>query len=121
MCAVCRSKYHRQHYELNKARYIEQATRNNPIQRQRARDYVLAYLAEHPCVDCKEGDPVVLDFDHLRDKKYNICNLVRNGASLETIRIEIEKCEVRCANCHRRRTAATFGHYRHAAGRPGRS
>jgi hypothetical protein len=29
-----------------------------------------------------------------------------------TILAEIEKCEVVCANCHRRRTAARMGYFR---------
>jgi hypothetical protein len=70
--------------------------------------YLIGYFAEHPCVDCGESDPIVLEFDHLRDKAFSI------GGSLtdrpwEAILEEIEKCEVVCANCHRRRTAQTRG------------
>ena len=51
---------------------------------------------------------MVLEFDHLRDKRFNIGAALpyRNWAELLA---EIEKCEVVCANCHRRRTfAATW-------------
>lgn len=61
---------------------------------------------------CGETDPVVLDFDHLRDKKENISWLVCHGAKLEIITEEIAKCEVRCANCHRRKTAKQFDWYK---------
>lgn len=65
--------------------------------------YVLSYLAAHPCVDCGEDDPVVLEFDHVQtDKVASISDLVHKGYKLELIVAEIEKCEVRCANCHRR-------------------
>jgi phage-related protein len=77
----------------------------------RNREWVLAYLLEHPCVDCGEGDPIVLHFDH-RDgqKKYKgVSFLVKKGRSLEVIKSEVEKCDVRCANCHMRRTAKQFG------------
>lgn len=68
------------------------------------------YLCEHPCVDCGERDPVVLELDHVRgDKRDNIANLIRSGRSWEPIRAEIAKCEVRCANCHRRATARRNG------------
>ncbi len=54
---------------------------------------------------------MVLEFDHLRDKRFDI------GASLpyrnwQSILDEIAKCEVVCANCHRRRTARRRGNLR---------
>jgi hypothetical protein len=62
-------------------------------------------LIEHPCVDCGENDPVVLDFDHKSDKVASISYLLGTVAGWERVEKEIEKCEVRCANCHRRKTA----------------
>jgi hypothetical protein len=56
------------------------------------------------CVDCGEKNPIVLDFDHLRDKKYNISRMIHDGFSWKAILKEISKCEVVCANCHRLRT-----------------
>jgi hypothetical protein len=68
-------------------------------------NYVSAYLLAHPCVDCGEADVVVLEFDHVRGgKDRNICDLARDGVSLKRLQDEIDKCEVRCANDHRRRT-----------------
>ncbi len=66
-----------------------------------AKDFVWGYLTSHPCVDCQNSNPVVLEFDHIRDKNYNISNMVSQGMGVDTIAKEIEKCEVRCANCHR--------------------
>lgn len=64
-----------------------------------------AYLSSHPCVDCGETDIRCLEFDHVRDNKsYNIATLIKNAASWSAIEAEIAKCEVRCANCHRRKT-----------------
>lgn len=70
------------------------------------------YLAAHPCVDCGESDPVVLQFDHLRDKRTEISKMLRRGFTWTTIELEIAKCDVRCASCHRRRTAMERGYYR---------
>jgi 5-methylcytosine-specific restriction endonuclease McrA len=66
----------------------------------------------HPCVDCGEADRVVLEFDHLRDKKNCISVMVWAGNSTKTLKEEIEKCEVRCANCHKRKTTKDQGYYR---------
>lgn len=78
--------------------------------RARNKRYILAYLQKHPCVDCKEGDPVVLEFDHVRGNKIDtISNLAfKYTSSLKRITEEIKKCQVRCANCHRRRHAREF-------------
>ena len=38
--------------------------------------------------------------------------LARGGLSWDVVEAEIGKCEVRCANCHRRRTAVQLGAYR---------
>ena len=72
---------------------------------------LLEYLLEHPCVDCGETDHVVLEFDHLRDKAYNVSRLLL-GYSWSRILEEIKKCEVVCCNCHRRRTFSRQGAWR---------
>ena len=74
--------------------------------------FVIEYLETHPCVDCGESDPCTLDFDHVRgDKKFCVSKRVNTASKWETILAEIEKCEVRCANCHRRKTAKEQGWY----------
>ena len=64
-------------------------------------------MLTHPCIDCGENDILVLEFDH-RDKKVktgDINSIIRNSGSLEKLTEEISKCDVRCANCQRRKTA----------------
>ena len=56
------------------------------------------------CQDCGVTNPIVLDFDHLKDKKYNVSRMIHDGFSWAAIKKEIAKCEVVCANCHRIRT-----------------
>jgi hypothetical protein len=74
-----------------------------------ARRFMDDYLAAHPCVDCGERDPDVLDFDHVAEKASLVSALVAWGARRSRIEAEIARCEVRCANCHRRVTAQRAG------------
>lgn len=80
---------------------------------------ILGHLQQNPCVDCGETDPVVLDFDHRDEntKSFSVANGVSKRVSLEALIAEIAKCDIRCANCHRRRTAVQFNwfKYREAA------
>lgn len=72
---------------------------------------ILKHLGSHPCIDCGEGDPVVLEFDHVRGKKkMNVSRMVKT-CGLVTLNEEIAKCDVRCANCHRRVTAKRNGNW----------
>jgi hypothetical protein len=111
-CRPCRSAYKKEHYSKHRDRYISNARdRRTRVKDERVR-FLVDYLREHPCVDCGEEDVVVLEFDHLRDKSFGVSSgLLRNWGE---VLAEIEKCEVVCANCHRRRTAARGG-FRRAA------
>jgi len=73
---------------------------------------LLAYLLDHPCVDCGETNPIVLEFDHLRDKRINVSELANRAVPFERVLAEIEKCEVVCANCHRIRSCTRLDSYR---------
>jgi hypothetical protein len=107
-CRPCRSAYGREHYEAHRQRYIDQAAESKRRLTLERTLYLLDYFKSHPCVDCGELDPVVLEFDHLRDKSFTIGQaLSRKGWA--NILAEMEKCEVVCANCHRRRTAVRRG------------
>ncbi len=78
-----------------------------------ARKIVWDHKLKHKCLDCGETDPVVLEFDH-RDPSLKCFNIAsqRNAALDPTkLLLEIKKCDVRCANCHRRKTAIERKHY----------
>lgn len=112
ICLSCQRAYTKRWYLKNRGKQIAAAyarrVRESKILGRKIRDY----LRDHPCVDCGESDPDVLDFDHLRDKRADVSTLVHLAVSWEVAIAEIAKCEVRCANCHRRRTARVRGHYR---------
>jgi hypothetical protein len=77
-CRPCRAEYKREHYLANRRRYIDQARRRKKIVGAERVEYLVAFLHGHPCVDCGETDPVVLEFDHLRDKKFGIAQGIRD-------------------------------------------
>ncbi len=81
--------------------------------RVRIREFLLGYLSNKKCIDCGEGDPVVLDFDHRKqsNKFKNISRMLSGHYSWESILKEIEKCDIRCANCHRRKTYIQLGYW----------
>lgn len=65
----------------------------------------LAYLEDHPCVDCGEDDLRLLEHDHVRGTKAeDVSKLISSGASLERIARERALCDTRCVNCHRRKS-----------------
>jgi hypothetical protein len=107
-CRPCRSAYGKEHYAANRQRYIDQAAE---LKRKLALErtlYLIEFFSVHPCIDCGEQDPVVLEFDHLGSKSFSIGGNL-SDRSWQSILNEIEKCEVVCANCHRRRTSRRRG------------
>ena len=107
-CRPCRADYKQEHYRANRRRYIDMAQRRKRAMAAERIEYLVAFLREHPCVDCGETDPVVLEFDHLRDKKFGIAQGIRDR-DWQSVLDEMAKCDVVCANCHRRRTALRGG------------
>lgn len=101
----------RRHYEANKAKIKARAREHTTRTKKAVREWLHTYLLEHPCVDCGETSPIVLEFDHVRGKKeFNVGEAVSKGRSLRRVIAEVEKCEVRCANCHRHKTYKEAGH-----------
>lgn len=118
-CRSCANAYYREYYKNadkahSRARRAAWVARNRDSHRAYQREFQRARRAEAskiitaakdvPCVDCGVKYPTAaMDFDHVRgEKKFNIGT--RNGvSSLDSLRAEIAKCDVRCAVCHRLR------------------
>lgn len=105
MCKMCRREYDKRKYkekpEIYKQRHFDHKKRQTIKNRE-----VIWEEIQKPCTDCGLVDPIVMEFDHRpsEEKKYDIGRMVGNTYSLETLRAEIAKCDVVCANCHRCRT-----------------
>jgi 5-methylcytosine-specific restriction endonuclease McrA len=99
----------RRHYEKHRDQVIAKAKEYSKAARNRIRAYITAHLKDNPCVDCGEADPIILEFDHVVGKDFNISDAVRKGVGMKKLKDEIAKCEVRCSNCHRRKTYQRSG------------
>lgn len=109
-CLECSKAKDQKHYLCSKARRARIRQRNEEA-RNRYREWIFDYLQKHPCVDCGETDVIVLDFDHRENKTNNVTSMVH--CSIEKLEEEVAKCDIRCANCHRRKTAKEEGFYRY--------
>jgi hypothetical protein len=109
-CRSCQAAYSREHYRRNRPAYLERTATQRKFNREECRQQVYNYLNVHSCVDCGESDPIVLEFDH-RDpsKKRAAISRLTSHVTWAALKREIAQCDVRCANCHRRRTAEQFG------------
>ena len=91
----------------------------SPRARKRGAKWRLAGMIKlaQGCVDCGYNEhAIALQFDHVRGiKKSNVSDLIRRDYSWKTILKEIEKCEVRCSNCHAVMTAHRKLSYRESA------
>lgn len=100
----------RKYYEANKAKVKARTREHTTRTRKEVREWLHTYLLEHPCIDCGEDNPIILEFDHVRGKKvFNIGEASSKGYSLKRVVAEVAKCEVRCANCHRKKTYKEAG------------
>ena len=112
-CKYCTREEIRRHYYKNREYYIIKARKRNAEIRSMLRQYILKFLQKHPCVDCGEKDPIVLEFDHQKDKLTSVSKILQSRRrTLDILKKEIAKCVVRCANCHRRKTAKDFNWYK---------
>jgi hypothetical protein len=109
-CRACQSARSREHYQRNSSSYIRRARAMDKRTRAENRLRLHALLEEAACLDCGTRDFAVLEFDH-RDpatKAADVSTLVRTARPWSRVVSEITKCDVVCANCHRRRTARQF-------------
>jgi hypothetical protein len=109
ICKTCAKKESRKYYYANidtqRAQALIRAKRN----RYNLRNKFNHYLTDKKCIKCGIADPVVLEFHHHHnDKAYNIASMIIRGFGWERILAEIKKCDILCANCHRKQTALDY-------------
>src|SRR3989304_2271224 len=95
--------YRRQWYKRNRDKIRAQQKELYKCNRHQ----ILELKGQEGCLDCGESDVRVLEFDHVPErgpKRYNIPASLRFEKMGVRLKEELAKCDVICANCHRRRT-----------------
>lgn len=85
-------------YHRNKAKERQRRT----ARKRKLRQWKRALMATLKCERCPESHPATLEF-HRRDpskKEFSVSKMF--GRSVETVKREMAKCDVLCANCHRK-------------------
>lgn len=114
ICRECSNKRSREYYNEKGEEHKKNVVRRNRKYRDKIREFILDILNNSECKDCGNKDVRVLEFDHLPEfeKSYNISDMLKSSLSIESIQIEINKCEIVCANCHRIRTNIRQDNYK---------
>ena len=120
-CKKCQNDYHNNKWYKKKKVERVQQVKEYKLHKKRVnyRKVIKDYFSKG-CIDCGEMDIRVLEFDHVRGVKKRfkhrrgegVSFLLMNGYNWETIKKEIDKCEVRCCNCHKLRTYEQFNYLR---------
>ncbi len=107
ICKKCDNERHKLYYKSHRKECLARSYKDKRNRRVDRQTRIAKYLLSHPCVGCGEKDIIVLDFDHRnpKDKTNAVSKLADLGYSWKIIEKEIAKCDVKCANCHKKRTA----------------
>ena len=143
-CKPCHSAYQKEYYRRNSKAQLERMYKNRRIRKKQIHKFLSDYFYAHTCVDCakkkkkirallgnkvdkKTIDQVIsvfdsdirnLTFDHLytRGKKeHTIADMIRDIQPISRIQKELQKCVVRCHNCHDVITVKRSKNWRHRA------
>ena len=93
-----RREYKREWYSKNKH------TEKNSVKKRKRKikEWFKEYKIKLSCSKCGENHPATIDFHHKGKKENQVAQMVHWGYSIENIKREIKKCQVLCANCHRK-------------------
>lgn len=107
-CKECYRERGRTYYHQNREKQSQLAILRKRKYKKERSEYVNEWKKDRPCQDCGNVyAPWVMDFDHREGEAEigSISSLTgRSTIRIERIKIEIGKCDLVCANCHRQRT-----------------
>lgn len=112
-CSDCTKIISKDHYIKNVSVYVQKARNNDIKYLDRNRKWLLGYFEDKCCLHCGITDMRVFQFDHRETSlKVDSVSCMMRSSSLEKLQIEIEKCDILCANCHQIKTAEQFKHWK---------
>lgn len=111
-CKECQNIKQTNAYKQNSLYYKKETKNYRRILKEKNQKLLWDFFLKNPCVKCGETNPVVLELDHLRDKKYCVSRIIYSH-TWESVQKEMEKCQVLCSNCHRKKTVKDLGHYKY--------
>jgi hypothetical protein len=101
-----RKEYDRKRHLVNKRKdsYNDRRRKANRKRTESVKAWLRAYKATQSCQKCEENHPACLDFHHRNpsEKECEVGNAPWRGWSIKKLEKEISKCDVLCANCHRK-------------------
>ena len=99
-CKFCWKEIRKESYNKNKKVTLNRNKRN----KKKNLEWYVEYKSKLKCIKCGEDHPACLEFHHTnpKEKDFNVSINVRSTYSVNKILKEIKKCEVLCANCHRK-------------------
>lgn len=103
-CKACQKEISRKSYLKHRDRVLKRTKAKKKRYSVQSAAMIDKFLAGKICVICGETDRIVFEFHH-RDpakKKYNVGGMAQRGYAQKTILKEMKKCDILCANCHRR-------------------
>ncbi len=109
-CKVCQNLKQSDAYKSKQKVYSSKHKKYRADLRKQNQKLLWEFFESNPCVRCGETNPVLLDLDHLSDKKYNISQIIYSH-TWDSVCEEMAKCQVLCCSCHRKKTAKDLGWY----------
>lgn len=99
ICKECRIIYIHENYIKNKKAYFNR----NKKTRNKNKKLIWNIKLNSKCIKCGENHPAVLDFHH-RNKENKLFEISTGWKKSGRLKIleEIKKCDILCANCHRK-------------------
>jgi 5-methylcytosine-specific restriction endonuclease McrA len=112
-CRDCNKQKSKNYYNQNKEKHQKETYKRKKQYIIESQQKILEILSQSKCIDCGETDILTLEFDHKNNKKDNVSSLLKRGNCWKVLETEILKCDIRCSNCHSRKTHKEQNSYRY--------